>query len=147
MVSPRPVPLSLVVEVEYAPQILGRDARAVVGEDDTDTVTRAGRADGEAPAALGLKHGLLGVDDDVEEDLLELVRVGQGLGELGVQVHLQADVLQPQVVAAELQDTLEKDIEVHQFLFGLAAASKGEEVLDDLCRSLRFAEYGLDLSA
>ena len=42
--------------------------------------------DGEPPSAVGLIHGLLGIGDNVHEDLLHLVEVGHGRGEVGSQI-------------------------------------------------------------
>ena len=40
-------------------------------------------ADDERAAAVGGEHRLLGVDDEVQQDLLELVRIGEDLRQAG----------------------------------------------------------------
>ncbi len=62
-----------------------RHARAIVGdfEDDSIAIEVMPGADDEHAAAVGADHGLLGVDDQVEQDLLNLMRVGKRLRQAG----------------------------------------------------------------
>ena len=62
-----------------------RHARTVVGDLEGDRVALdvVPRADDERAAAVGREHRLLGVDDQVEQHLLDLVRVGKDLRQPG----------------------------------------------------------------
>ena len=63
-------------------------ARPVVVDLEDDGVVARGRASvrrTSVPRPLAREHRLLGVDDQVEQDLLELVRIGEDLRQAGGQ--------------------------------------------------------------
>ena len=133
--------------VEDAAQVLRRNADAIVDERQEDVALLGARADLQLAAAVRAQHRVLGVGDDVEEDLLDLVRVGHRQRQVRVEVEVEVDVLDAQVVAAQLQHSLEQGVQVHQALLGLAPSREREQVLDDLRRALGFAVDGLHVVA
>ena len=62
----------------------GRDGRclAVVGERNFDRVSGLGGHDLDAAGTADFAHRVIGIVQDVEEDLLQLVRVTQNVGEV-----------------------------------------------------------------
>ena len=58
-------------------------------------------ADDEGAAAVGAEHGLLGVDDEVEQDLLDLMGVGEHLGQTGGERFDRLDVRDALLVGAQ----------------------------------------------
>ncbi len=94
--------------IEDAAERLGLHARPVVVETDANGAVVPPRTHGELAFAARGEHRLLCVDDQIEEDLLDLVRVDHRVGELLVQVQLEIDVLHAQVVVAQLQHALEQ---------------------------------------
>ena len=131
--------------VEDAAQVLLGQAGAVVAEGETDVAAIDAGTHRKVTLAVGLQHGMLGVGENVEEDLLHLVGIGHGARQLRVQLQVQGDVLQPQIVAPQLQDPLQECVQVHRLFLGLVAAGEREKVLDDLRRPLCLALYGLQL--
>jgi hypothetical protein len=63
--------------------VLGTPAVVVDLEDDRRVLRFVPGADDERAAAVRREHRLLGVDDEVEQHLLQLVRVGEHVREAG----------------------------------------------------------------
>ena len=73
---------------------------------------------------------MLGVSYQIQEDLLKLVRVGDGLGQIAVQVSFYFDVVYLQIVVSELDSSFENLVDVRYDPFGLLLARKGQQVLN-----------------
>ena len=114
--------------IEDAGAVLGPDARARVGDAD-DLGPVLDREPDPELAAPG--HGVEGVEDDVDEDLLEPFALGVDGGD-GRELEDQADVHGLELVVDEGQDLLDALLEVDALERGLrGAAGEGQEVLDD----------------
>ena len=126
-------------------------AGAGVGERrDDGAAGAAGGGDAQGACAAFVAagtHGLLGVDDEVEEDLQELVRVDHRVGQVGIEFLHYVDVADAQIVVAEFEHALDQGVDVRGLLSGVAAAGEGQQVGDDLRRALGLAVDGLDLGA
>ena len=97
-------------------------------------------ADDERAAAVGGEHRLLGVDDEVEQDLLELVRVGEHLRQAGGKRGQHGDVRDALFVGAQRERLADDVIEIDHRARGVTLAREGEEVAHDAGRALRLAE-------
>ena len=88
--------------IEHARLHVFRHARAVVVHLENHRVLLrvVPGADDERAAAVGAEHRLFGVDDEIEQDLLNLVRVGKHAGQAGGERLEDVDVAQPLFVAA-----------------------------------------------
>ena len=95
------------------------------------------RSDHQPAAAVGLQHGLLGVGDDVEENLLQLVRVGDGLGQVAVEFAHDLDVVHREFVIAQLDGALQDVVHARQRAFRFLLAREREQVLHDLLAAQR----------
>ena len=105
-VSPRPVPLPDLLRREERiedPRLhVFRHARSVVVhfEDDGVALRVVPGADDQRAAAVRAEHGLLGVDDEIEQHLLDLVRIGEDVRQAGGERLEDADVAQALLVAS-----------------------------------------------
>ena len=118
--------------VEDALEQVGRDARPRVLHLDPDHVARAERPHRQALlVALRALHRLLGVGDQVQEHLLELVRVRHRFGDLLVVVPHHVDSPHPELVAPELQRVVQHLIDRGRGPLRLVLAREGQEVLHD----------------
>jgi hypothetical protein len=90
------------------------------------------------------EHRLLGVDDQVEQHLLQLMAISQDLRQPGSKGVDDRDVRDTLLVGAERQCLANDLIDVHHDACRLSLACEGEEVADDPCGPLRLAQDGLD---
>ena len=105
------------------------------------------RADDEHAAAVGRQHRLLGVDDEVEQDLLDLMAVGEHLRQAGGERVDDGDVGHALLVGAQRQRFAHDLIDVHHRARRLALAREGEQVADDARGALGFAEDRFEAAA
>src|SRR5262249_56169995 len=88
-------------------------------------------------AACGsVQDGVHGVVEDVEKDLLQLVEVGVNLGQVGIEVAVNGDVIQLQIVFAKRQRLFEHPVDLHGASLRLVLARKTQQVLNDAVISL-----------
>ena len=133
--------------VEDAAQRLGAHAGAAVAERRRHGAVATPRADAQRAlrrSSVGA-HRLLGVDDDVQEHLLDLVRVEHRLRQRRVELQLGLDVADAQVVVAQLQHALDERVEVRRLLLRPAPARERQQVRHDLRCALGLAVDRLDL--
>ena len=126
-----------------------RHARPVVVHLEDDRVLRqvVPGADDQRAAAVRAEHRLLGVDDQVEQDLLNLVRIGEDARQAGRERLEDVDVAQALLVAAQGQRFADHLVEVDHRARGVALAREGQEVADDLGGALGFGEDGVEPAA
>src|SRR3989449_9897475 len=116
--------------VEDALEQIGGDAGARVFDLDPDQVAGAAGANREALLVpLRPLHRLLGVRDQVQEYLLQLVRIGHRLRGLLIVVPLYVDAAHPQLVAAQLEGVVEHLVDGRRGALRLVLAGEGQEVL------------------
>ena len=92
------------------------------------------------PAAARLHHGIEGVVGNVQEDLLELMRIGHHRGQVVGNVAFQRDIVDLQIVFAQREGLLQHLAQVHFLLLRLALARKREQILHHPVRPLRLLE-------
>src|SRR2546423_11725917 len=114
-----------------APRILDLDAHGV---------TATPRADGEAVVvAVALFHRLFGVGDEVEEYLLELVRIRHRVRQRLVVFAAHVDAADPQLVAAELERIIQYLVQGGRHLLGFVLPRERQKVLHDAAGAPRLA--------
>src|SRR5215831_7851822 len=119
--------------VEDLRQHVGGDAGAGVLQRDPHAV-RAEGPGGDPQAALAfrlLRHRLLGVGDQVDEDLLELVAVGPYGGQTRLHVPLDLHALDSKIGGRERQDLLDQLLQHHVATLERHLAAEGEEPAHD----------------
>ena len=111
-----------------------RHAGAVVVDLENDRVAIGvvPRAHDERAAPVRGDHRLFGVDDQIQQDLLALVRVGEHLRQSRGQRLEDVDVAQALLVRAQGQRLAHDLVEVHHRARRVPLAREGEEVADDL---------------
>ena len=88
------------------------------------------------------QNGVNGVIDEVEKDLLQLVRIRGNLREVGCKIQMHADLAHAQVIVAKGQSIFESGIEAHGNAFGLMLPRKAQKVLHDAVSALGlFVEF------
>ena len=77
-------------------------------------------------------HGIAGVHDQVEEDLLELHAIRHGRRKVGGGEVRDGDAARDEIAAGEAQQFFETLVHVHRLELDLATAQHGAQALDDL---------------
>ena len=128
MASPSPFPSRLVVKNGL--KRLGRTCSGMPGPGvlDVHGDPPLGEPGADREPAAGRAHGLAGVQADVQEDLLELVGIGEHVGDLA-QVGLDVDGGQPSLLPDEEEHLLQRGVEVGVAQAGLGRAGEGEQAL------------------
>jgi len=98
------------------------------------------RAENQRPAAIGAKHRLFRVDDQVQEDLLDLMRVREHERQPRGQRLEDVDVAQALFVRAERNRLADDLIQIDHGTRGVPLPREREEIADDLRRAFGFAE-------
>ena len=113
------MPVSLTFRLTYPP---GRQPDAAGGVVRVDV--RAGGGDDQLPAG---RHGVAGVDGQVDQDLLDLARVGKHRAQSGGQVVGQFHVL-AQGADEQLLDSFDHVVEVQRARLDDVAAGEGQQL-------------------
>ena len=121
--------LRRVMRLENLAELLGRDARPGVLEGDGDEAIRAGHGDFQQ-AAVG--HRLDRVPDDIEERLLDLVRVELDSGQILGTFHLDEHVAVLDLVLEEGERLAEYGGDGAGREAGLRGPDRAQELGDDL---------------
>ena len=103
-------------------------------EDDRVAIEVVPGADDERAAAVGGEHRLLGVDDQVQQHLLNLVRIGKHLRQPGGERLDDRDVADALLVGAQRQRLAHDLVEVDHRARRVALARERQQVADDLAR-------------
>ena len=121
-----------------------RYAGPIIGdfEDDRIAIEIMPGADDQHAAAVGADHRLLGVDDQVEQDLLNLVRVGKRLRQASGERLDGRHIVDALLVGAQRQRFPDDLIEIDHRPRGMTLAREGEQVADDLGGAFRLAQDG-----
>ena len=124
-------------------------ARTVVVhfEHDRVAVGVVPRAHDQRAAAVRADHGLFGIDDEIQQHLLNLVRVREHLRQAGRQRLEDVDVAQPLLVRAQRERFPHDLIEIDHRARRVALAREGQQVAHDLRGALRFAQDRFETAA
>src|SRR5580692_102816 len=117
--------------VEEALNGIGADADAVVLKRDGDASADTRKADLDAAGLADFANGLLGVGDEVEKNLDELVGVGDDAGKIGLRAEIDFDIISAKRVLVELERAIDDTVEIDGFFLGRSGAGKFEKVLND----------------
>ena len=98
----------------------------------------------ERAAAVRGQHRLLGVDDQVEQHLLHLMRVGEYLRKAGGERIDNRDVRDALIVRPQRERLADDVVQVDHGARGLTFASERQQVAHDSGGALRLAEDGLE---
>ena len=113
--KPRPVPFSFVVKNgsnSFGKVILVNTFARVLDPDlDFLAVIEGAALDGQRAFSV---HGLSRVENDVQKDLLEEVRVGEGRRQGRVQSPLDLDIVEERLLDQQRQGLFDHVIDVHQ---------------------------------
>ena len=101
----------------------------------------------EDAAAVRLQHRLLRVDDQVEQDLLHLMSVGEDLRQAGGERVDHRHVADPLLVRAQGERFADHLIDVHHRPGRLALPRERQQVADDARGAFRFAEDRVEPAA
>ena len=139
-----PLPTSLVVKngSKIRRLHLLRDAGPVVVDLENHGVTIGvvPGADDERAAAVRAEHGLLRVDDQVQQHLLNLVRIRKHFRQSRGERLENVDVADALFVRAKRQRLANHLIQVHHRARGVTLAGEGQQIADDLGRALRLTQ-------
>ena len=130
---------------DLRPHILRHTRPVVVHlEDDGVVVDVVPGAQDERAAAVGADHGLFRVDDEIQQHLLDLMRIGEDARQARRQRLEDRDVAEALFVRPQRQRLTDDVVEVDHRARGVALARERQQVADDFGRALRLAEDRLE---
>ena len=88
--------------------------------------------------SASLHDGLFGVDDQIENHLLQLRGIGQGVRQAGIEHELHGNVFEFQFVGAQRQGPLDHFIQIDRAALRLGFPREQEKVLHDAAGALGF---------
>src|ERR1051326_3280778 len=118
--------------IEYFGQVGFCDARPIVLENDPDTVALALAVDADPAAGPMSFDGLARVVNDVDEHLLNLVRIEHDLWQFRVQPSDDLDVARAHLVLKNLNGPFRQLVEIGEFALRLMTPGKTQQALHDL---------------
>ena len=122
------------VDLKDGVDVLRRDTRARVGDLDLHALVPGRGADDQLAA---FRHGLLGVEDDVQQRLLEQIRVRLDLGHVIRQVRQQADVVLRPLARREVEQFLKKLVDVAPRDLDRRAPCEAQKLVERLLQAAR----------
>jgi len=117
-----------------------RDAVTVVGERNFHRISGLGGHDLDARGATDLAHRVVGVVQDVEEDLLELVGVTDDIGQVFIEMLDDFDSVAVEIVGAELDGPAQDQIQLQGVSLRRHLPRETQQVLNDLLGALGLLE-------
>src|SRR4029077_9170205 len=105
---------------------------AIVLKGGHDTVGGTADTDTNGPMIANLSNGLLGVSDNVQENLGELASVAQNQWKIGSGGKINRDAIRAQGMFVKLESALNQFTQVEANFARLGRARKGQETLHDL---------------
>src|SRR6266852_7927317 len=116
------------------------DAVAIVAERDFQSIAGLGRRDLDARRATYGVHGVVGVVEDIEKDLLQLMRVTNDIGQSFIKVLDDFDTMTIEVIGPQLDSTAQDDIELHGITLWWHLPGKTQQILNNLFGALRLLQ-------
>src|ERR1700676_849636 len=117
--------------IEKARDGIGTNANAVVLEGDGDARAYASKTNLDAARFTDFADGLLGVGDQIEKDLNELVGVGNDSWKIGLRTEIHFDVISAERVFMQLEGAVYDAIEIDRFFLRRGRPGKLEKILND----------------
>ncbi len=85
-------------------------------------------------------HRIVGVIQDIEKDLLQLVGVADDVGQSFIEMFDHVDPVTVEVVGTQLNGAAQDEVQLHGIALGRLLAGKAEQVLHDLLGALRLQQ-------
>ena len=149
--SPSPVPSPTSLVVKNGSKIRPRSSGLIPGPSSSTSTTcgprRVHRPHHDIAGARRGVERLLGVHQQVQDDLLDLLAIDQHRQRLGGALHAQRDVLLPQVIGPQLGCLPDDLIEIGRRAIGRAAPDERQQVADDVPGPARFTPDDLEIAA
>src|SRR5437868_180809 len=109
-------------------QVLWRNTGPGVGDYDSNSVTVLG---GDFQSAA-IRHRILGVQEEIKEDLLQLAAVAHDAREISIEITLDVYSSRFELVLEQRERVLNDTVQIKQLEFAAAGAREIEETVDDL---------------
>src|SRR5262249_22810646 len=94
--------------------------------------------------ALNVGNGILGIHDEIQKYLFDLARITPSIGESVRQIRRDRNVVNVLLIFAQLYDVSYRVIQIKRDTFRLTLCCETQEILRDLSRALRLAQYYFD---
>src|SRR5207247_9394430 len=112
------------------------DPGSRVADLDLDPVSRS-QTRGDLDRAGPALHGLLRIDQEIHEDLLELIGVAQDLGKIRLEILLQTNLVKSELMIRDGGGVLDDPVHVRDLELDLFLAGELEQVLHGLLAAFR----------
>src|SRR5580765_3649328 len=123
------------------------DTGSIVRNGNFNGITAQPRADGDPPAVPGLLHRVIGVIENIQENLLQLLGIAKGRRQLFIELLDDFYAVTGEIVAAELDGLTQHAVDLHQLALHRALPREAQQILHDVFRSLRFSQNDLQIFA
>src|ERR1035438_7909848 len=123
------------------------DAGTVIAERDFDVAAAARAHDFDAGGMAAFADRVIGIVDDVEKNLLQLMRIADDFGQGLIQALQYLNAVTDEVVRTELHGAVEDGIQLHRLAARRHLARKAEQVLHNLLGALGFLENDSQIAA
>ena len=116
------------------------DTVAIVAEGNFDGIVGLGGHDFDTSGAADFVHGVIGVVQDVQKNLLQLVSVTDNVGKIFVEVFDDVDAVAVEVVGTQLNRPAQDKVELHGVTLRRHLPGKTEQILHDGLGALGFLQ-------
>src|SRR6185437_3648812 len=122
-------------------------ADTIVLESDGNARTETGKADLNTTRFTDLTNGLLGVGDEIEKDLNELIGVANDARQVRLRTEIKLDVVSAERMLVQLQSPFDDAVEINGLLLGRGRPGEFEKILNDTrgAASLAMSQFELAL--
>ena len=120
-------------------------AGAAIGDFNTQAASIGICANPNIARAIFLAHGIHGIIENVQDNLLQLMEIAAGDGQARIKIAMDTDVVDLHVIFAKRQGVFEDLIQIDSGPFRFALPGKAEQVLDNVVSSQRLFVKFLDI--
>src|SRR5882757_1758857 len=123
------------------------DPGAVIRNGHFNGIAAQPRADTDAPAVPGLLHRVISVIENVQENLLQLLRIAERGRQILIELLHDFYSMTGEIVTAELDGLPQHVIDLYQLALYRTLPREAQQILHDVLGALRFLQDDLQIFA
>src|SRR5216684_3553440 len=121
------------------------DAGTVIPKEDFHGIVSWRRLDFNPAPSASFPHRVIGVIEDVQENLLELLRIADHTRQIGIQGFQNLYAVAGKIVGAQFDRLAQHDVDLHRLPAGRGLTRKAEQVVYNFFRALRLQQDDLEI--
>src|SRR5882757_9256900 len=123
------------------------DSGSVVRNGHLNRIAAQPRADTDAPTMPRLLYRVIGVIENVQENLLQLLRIAEGRRQILIEFLNDFYSVTDEIVTSELDGLPQYVIDLYQFALYRTLPREAQQILHDVLGALRFLQDDLQIFA